>query len=447
MLARDMTKGSPLRHLIGFAIPVLIGNLFQNLYNIVDSMIVGRYLGVDALAAVGSVGILFFCTQGLAIGMTSGYGVIFSQYYGGKQESEMRHHVAVAACVSVVYAAIITAILFVVIEPVMGLMNVSGGIYEDALIYARICFAGFTATLSYNFIAATARAIGDSRSPLYFLIFSSLLNVVLDIVMIRAFQMGVAGAALATVLSQLVSAVLSGIYMLKRYPILRIKKAEARFRWESAVRLLKIGIPMALQFFITALGGIVLQSVTNKMGEIAIAAHLTGMKTERLVEELGIAMGAALATYVGQNVGAGEKERIQKGVRQGMLVILAASVIMGAFFWVFGKYAGLLFLSESNAEMMNLLDTYFHVVTWAFIPLGMIFVYRNALQGLGDGFFPMLGGAFELLGRIAAVILIGTSRGFAGICSAHAIAWTAAIIPLVPVYYIRIHRFPEKKAA
>ena len=428
-MTRDMTQGSPLKLLLSFMVPIFIGNLFQNLYSIVDSIIVGRYLGVNALAAVGSVGIVVFGVQGLAIGMTSGFGVIFSQKFGKKQESSLRHFIAVSAYVAMAFSLIVTVILLVAVKPLLRIMNTPADIYADTYTYTYLFFVGFTATVAYNFFAATARAIGDSKTPLYFLIFSAFLNVVLDIVMIR----------------DLISAVLSGFYLINRYPILRVQKEEARFSMRSALQLLGIGVPMALQFFITSFGGIVLQSALNQLGAAAIAANSGAQKIGQVIQQVGVAMGTALATFVGQNAGAEEKQRIRLGVRQAAIFTAAVFGVLMIFCRLFGKYAGLLFLSEANEEVQSLMGVYFDVVTWAFIPLGLIFIYRNALQGLGDGFFPMLGGAFELFGRIAVAVFIGTKMGFAGICLADVVAWVAALIPLVPAYYIRISRFGEEK--
>lgn len=259
-MAQNMTKGNPTKLLVEFMIPVLIGNLFQNLYGIVDSMVVGRYLGVDALAAVGSVGIVTFGVQGLAIGMTSGFGIIFSQCYGGQKESELRHHIAVAAYVSVMFSVLMTGILLGYLPLLLELMNIPQEIYGETELYTRIFFWGFGACVAYNFFSAAARAVGDSRTPLYFLIFSSVLNVILDIVLIRDFGMGVDGAAVATVASQLLSGILCGIYVFAAVFHAAGSEGRVGVSCEKCRNILKMGVPMALQFFITALGGMILQS-------------------------------------------------------------------------------------------------------------------------------------------------------------------------------------------
>ncbi|MEI3525333.1 MAG: MATE family efflux transporter [Eubacteriales bacterium] len=443
-MAQNMTKGNPTKLLVEFMIPVLIGNLFQNLYGIVDSMVVGRYLGVDALAAVGSVGIVTFGVQGLAIGMTSGFGIIFSQCYGGQKESELRHHIAVAAYVSVMFSVLMTGILLGYLPLLLELMNIPQEIYGETELYTRIFFWGFGACVAYNFFSAAARAVGDSRTPLYFLIFSSVLNVILDIVLIRDFGMGVDGAAVATVASQLLSGILCGIYVFARYSMLRVRKGEWAFRVKSAGSLLKMGIPMALQFFITALGGMILQSTLNRLGAAAIAAYAAAQRVGQVIQQPGVAIGTALATYVGQNTGAGEIERIRQGVRKAItMTILIFGVLMIVCFFA-GEYTGLLFLSEPNRDVQMYLNMYFHIATLFFIPLGLIFVYRNALQGLGDGVFPMLGGVFELLGRLLVVGTIGTKLGFFGICFGDPATWTIALVPLIPVYYYRLTKLQKK---
>ena len=439
-MTQAMTKGNPLRLLVSFMVPVLIGNLFQNLYSIVDSMIVGRYLGVNALASVGSVGIVIFGVQGLAIGLTSGFGVVLAQDYGGNREEDLRRHFAAAGFCSVVFACIVTVLLLWGLSGLLRFMNTPLELYGDTKRYTKIIFMGFLGMTAYNFLASTARALGDSRTPLYFLLLSSAMNVILDIIFIRDFHMGVEGAAVATVFSQAASAVLCFIYMFRKYSILRMSGKDIRFSEKDSLDLLRIGLPMALQFFVTSFGGMVLQSALNYLGAAAIAAFSTAQKICQLIQQPGVAVGTARATFVGQNLGAGEGERIREGVRQAIFFTIFLFAVMMLFCFFFGEYAGALFLAEPDEELQKLLRTYFHITTLAYIPLGLIFVYRNALQGLGDGVFPMLGGAFELLGRIAIALFIGTRLGFSGICLADPAAWLAALIPMIPVYYLRLRK-------
>lgn len=440
-MTKDMTQGKPLPLLLHFMLPVLIGNLFQNFYSVIDSIIVGRYLGVNALAAVGSVGIVVFGVQGLAIGMTGGFGIVFSHSFGGKQMEMLRHYIAVAAYLCAAMSVVITAVLVKNAELILKLMHTPDEIRDTAFAYTFILFCGFPVTMGYNYFASIARAVGDSKTPLYFLNVSSCLNVFLDIILIRDFDMGVEGAAIATNLAQLVSSLLCGIYLKWRYSVLQIRKTEARFSWKSACELLKIGIPMALQFCITALGGIIIQSVLNCLGAAAIAANATAQRIGQVIQQAGVAMGTALATYVGQNAGAGNNRRVIQGVWQAFLFTTAVFGVLMILCRFYGAYVGMLFLSEPNREMQELMEMYFQIATWAFIPLGWIFIYRNALQGLGDGLFPMLGGIFELLGRIAVIVCVNIRMGFKGICLADAVAWVVALLPLIPAYYIKINRW------
>ena len=273
-MAKDMTSGRPVKMIVAFAIPVFIGNLFQQFYNIVDTMIVGRFVGVNALAAVGSTSSIMFCVQGLASGLMTGFGVVIAQSFVAKDEKGLRHYVVMSKKLTLLLSVAITVFLVICNRPLLKIMNTPDYIFDGAYTYLFIIFAGFIAMMTYNLFAAILRAIGDSRTPLYFLILSSALNVVLDLVFVINFQMGVAGVAYATVISQAVSAVLCLVYMMKKYPqIMKSNKEEAVFSLRSAVKLMGMGIPMALQFSITALGTMIVQSTLKLLGETAIAAY------------------------------------------------------------------------------------------------------------------------------------------------------------------------------
>ena len=434
-MAQNMTKGNPTKLLVEFMIPVLIGNLFQNLYGIVDSMVVGRYLGVDALAAVGSVGIVTFGVQGLAIGMTSGFGIIFSQCYGGQKESELRHHIAVAAYVSVMFSVLMTGILLGYLPLLLELMNIPQEIYGETELYTRIFFWGFGACVAYNFFSAAARAVGDSRTPLYFLIFSSVLNVILDIVLIRDFGMGVDGAAVATVASQLLSGILCGIYVFARYSMLRVRKGEWACRVKSAGSLLKMGIPMALQYSITAIGTMMVQSSLNILGSTLVAAYTAAGKIEQVVTQAYVAMGTTMATYGAQNMGAGSVKRIREGFRACTIIGAVYSVAAAAFIMTVGKYMTYLFVSEDVNVIMSSVEVYLKCIGVFFIPLAIVNIYRNGIQGLGYGLLPMLAGVAELIGRGVVAVIAGEMRSYTGVCLAGPAAWSLAAALLIVMYF------------
>lgn len=314
-------------------------------------------------------------------------------------------------------------------------MNTPDILMADVKGYMAVIYAGLIVTAAYNLLAAVLRALGDSKTPLYFLIISASLNVVLDIVFIVQFHMGVVGCAYATVISQGVSALLCFIYILKKYHILHLQRTDFHFSIDSIKRLLALGIPMGLQFSITAIGTIIVQGAINVYGAIYIAGFAAGAKVINLIGTIFASFGATLATYVGQNWGAGKIERVKKGVRCTQIMILIWSFVMMALIYVFGKYMVLLFVNPSETGVIDAAVVYFKAVSWCFPFLGSIFVYRNALQGMGYGMVPMLGGVFELAARAAVVALVAGKASFVVVCLSDPAAWLAALLPLVPYYF------------
>lgn len=442
----DMTTGSPVKLIIRFMIPMCLGNIFQQFYNIADSIVAGQFIGVDALAAIGSTGSLMFFVTGWLNGLSSGFAILVSQWFGAKQYDRMRHYVAMSVYLSAVFAVLMTAGFLIANEPILRLMNYSDSIMPDVKLYMGIIYAGLIVTAAYNALAAFLRALGDSRSPLYFLIISAMINVVLDIAFIVVFGMGVEGCAYATVIAQGISALLCYIYILKRFPILHLKKEDFRIDFKSFGRLLALGIPMGLQFSITAIGTIIVQGAVNVYGEIYMAGFSAAGKLQNMLMTVFTAFGATIATYVGQNRGAGRIDRVKQGVRCTQLMIFGWSVVTMFVMYFFGKYMTWLFISPSETEVINASVTYFHTVFWCYPFLGSIFLYRNTLQGMGYGLVPMLGGIFELVARSAIVLVVAGHTSFAGVCMADPAAWIAALIPLVPYYFYRMHKFTKETA-
>lgn len=432
---RDMTEGSPSKLILAFMIPVLCGNLFQNFYNIVDSMIVGRFLGVDALAAVGSTSSLNFLVIGWIMGMTSGFGILLSQAYGAKDEKKLRHYTAMSAYLCIALAALMTAGLLLANNAILHLMNTPDKIFGDTSRYIAIIYAGLPVTILYNMLSATARALGDSKTPLYFLVISSVLNIVLDILFVAVLPFGVAGAAYATVFSQGVSAVSCLFYVWKKYEIIHFRKEERKVSLRSMRVLLTMGIPMALQFSITAIGTMIVQSALNLLGSMYIASYAATMKIQNITMQVYVALGASIATYVGQNYGAGKIARIRRGVNSSLIItaVYGAAVMVLAYFVL--PYTVRIFADDPTGELQAIARQVFHISLWFYIPLGMIFTYRNALQGLGNGLVPMLGGVFELAARGLIILLLFKPLQFTGICLSDPGAWVSALIPLVPYYY------------
>ena len=432
-----MTVGKPSKLIIQFMIPMFLGNVFQQFYNVADSIVAGQFLGVQALAAIGSTGSLMFFVTGWMNGMSSGFAILVSQWFGAKKYDRMRHYVAMSVYLSIILSVLMTVGFLAANVPILRMMNYSPDIMPDVTAYMGIIYAGLIVTAAYNALAAFLRALGDSRSPLYFLIISAAINVVLDIVFIVYGGMGVDGCAYATVIAQAISALLCFIYIVKRYPILHLKREDFRISFRSWGRLLALGIPMALQFSITAIGTIIVQGAVNVYGEIYMAGFSAAGKLQNIIATVFSAFGATIATYVGQNRGAGKMDRVRQGVRTTQMMIIVYSVFAMAVVLLLGRYMMWIFVSPSETEVIDVAVLYFRTVFWCYPFLGSIFLYRNTLQGLGYGLVPMLGGAFELAARAAIVLLVAGHTSFVGVCLSDPAAWLSALIPLVP-YYIYI---------
>lgn len=430
-----MTVGSPVKLIIQFMIPMFLGNVFQQFYNIVDSIVAGQFIGVDALAAIGSTGSLMFFVTGWLNGLSSGFAIIVAQRFGARKYDEMRHYVAMSFYLMAAFALVMTAAFLALNEPILRLMNSPENVMHDVKSYMGIIYAGLIITAAYDILAAVLRALGDSRSPLYFLIISAGINVVLDIALICVFGMGVEGCAYATVIAQGISAMCCIIYIVKKYPILHLKKENFAISLASFRRLIALGIPMGLQFSITAIGTIIVQGAVNIYGTTYMAGFSAAGKIQNIVSMVAVSMGATIATYVGQNRGAGKMDRVKQGVNYCWIMLFVWSVIEMVLMYFGGKYFTYLFVSSSQTDVINVSVTYFHTVFWAYPFLCTIFLFRNALQGMGYGLVPMLGGVFELVARTAIVVFVAGKTTFAGVCLADPVAWIAALIPLIPYYF------------
>ena len=442
-MTNDMTTGSPTKLIIRFMIPLFLGNLFQQFYNIVDSIVAGRFVGVNALAAIGSTTSLMFLVTGLLNGTSSGFAILISQWFGAKDYKAMRRYLAMSIYLMVIIVAVMTVGLSVANEPLLRLMNSPDNLIGDIKSYMAVIYGGLFATGAYNTMAAVLRAVGDSKSPLYFLIISGVLNIFLDIVFVVCLGTGVVGCGYATVIAQGVSAVLCFVYILKRFPILHLKKEDFAFSGKLCKKLLELGVPMALQFSITSIGTIIVQAAINVYGATYIAGFSAGGKIQNVLAVIFISYGAAMATYVGQNCGAGKMDRVRKGVRSTQVMVIIWGFALMALVLVFGKYAVYLFVDRSETQVIQAALTYFKAIAWCYPFLGSIFIYRNALQGMGYGFVPMMGGVFELVARALIVMIVAGKASYFGVCLSDPAAWIAALIPLIP-YYIYIMRKMER---
>ena len=434
-MTNDMTKGNPLKIFIFFSIPLLIGNVFQQLYSMVDTIIVGRFVGVEALAAVGSTVSMFFLVNGMILGLTSGFGVLVAQKFGAKDEVAIKKAVASNIILTLVLTVFITIIALLVKNPLLRMMNTPDNIFNDASTYITIIFAGIITQALYNMAAGILRALGDSKTPLYFLMVSSIVNVILDLVFIINFKMGVSGAAYATNIAQGFSAVLCLIYSYKKFQVLRLKKEDFKVELSYYTKHLKVGVPMGLQFSVTAVGIIIVQSAINVFGSTVIASYTASSKVLQLVMQPATSFGVTIANYSGQNLGAGRFDRIKSGMKIMNKVSIITSLLAGLVLIFLGKYFVRLFIENPTAEIFTYSQLVFNYSAVFFIPLGFIFVYRNVLQGMGESFMPMMAGVLELIARSIVAFTLPKYIGFTGICLSDPVAWVAASVFLMITYY------------
>jgi putative efflux protein, MATE family len=439
-MPNDFTTGKPMKSIIMFTIPILLGNLVQQLYYVIDSIIVGQFLGVNALAAVGATGSLTFLVIGWVMGITGGFAILIAQRYGANDTEGVKHYTAVSGFLCIIMAVIMTVGLLLGNEWILTVMNTPKEIFDDTYHFIEIIYAGMTATIAYNMIASVLRALGDSKTPLLFLVLSSGVNIILDLLFIAVFSMGVEGAGLATVISQAIASVLCFLYARKKYPILKMNKEDFHVNGTSIRKLIGMGAPMGLQFSITAIGTMIVQVALNGLGPIYIAAFTACGRIQNIVTQPFPSLGASMATYVGQNTGAGRMDRVKEGVRADIILSMICSAVSMAVVLFFGDELVRLFVNDPTGMIAEKARIFFYVGAGFYPALGLICVYRNSLQGLGYGLLPMLGGVFELIARLFVVILLAKPFGYLGICCAHPIAWISALIPLIPAYYYRINR-------
>ena len=434
-MERDMTTGAPGKIILNFTIPIFIGNMFQQLYSMVDTIIVGKFVGNEALAAVGSCGTLMFLILGFLIGLTAGLKVITSQHYGSGNMRAKRQSVASAEILSAVFSVLMTLCSMLMMKQILHLMNTPEDIYQEAYGYIMVICGGIAAQVLYNLLASILRALGDSKIPLYFLILAAFLNIVLDLVFIIVFHMGAAGAALATVISQGASGILCLVYIIKKVPELHLRKEDWKFGRSMAIWQMKIGIPMALQYSITAIGTIMVQSALNMLGSLSVAGFAAANKIEQLVTQAYVAIGTTMATYCAQNTGAGRIDRVRQGFRAATVIASIYAVVTGLMAIFGGKYLTVLFVSENLPQIMELVDIYMKCIGAVFIPLAVVNIYRNGIQGMGYGLLPMMAGVAELIGRGVVALIAASRKSYVGACLANPAAWLFAGALLLIMYF------------
>jgi putative MATE family efflux protein len=437
---KDMTVGEPAKLILVYSIPLLIGNFFQQMYSMVDTIIVGQLLGQNALAAVGNTGPMNFLVLGFAYGLSSGFAVITAQRFGAKDFAGLRRSVAMNITLNMISSVVLTVLACVFAMPILRVINTPVEIINESFSYIIVIFIGITTCTMYNCGACILRAVGDSKSPLIFLIISSLLNIILDILLIVKTNMGVAGAAWATVISQAVSAVLAFVWMYAKYPMLHVHRSDFAPDVWFAKQHIAIGANMAFQFSITAIGVIILQGALNKFGPAKIAAFTAAQKVEQLVTIAAGTFGVTMANYGGQNLGAKRIDRIREGTNRAVVITIVFAVLSAFFAVTLSDQLTGLFLKDASEEVLSASRMYLRI-TAAFYPvLFVLFIYRNILQGIGRGFWPLMGGVFELVARTAVAYTLPLVWGFTGVCAAEPFAWCAATFPLAAAYYIIIKK-------
>ena len=446
-MTRDLTVGKPLRNIVIFTIPILIGNIFQQLYSMVDAIIVGQTINNDALAGVGATSAISFLVIGFVQGLTAGFAVKTSQLFGAGDEEGVRRSIASSLLLSVVLTVILTAVSVVTTMPLLDLMNTPDDIIDYSYDYIVTIYWGLGATVFYNLGSSVLRAIGDSRTPLVFLVLAAVLNVGLDFLFIVYFRMGVAGAGWATVLSQAISAIGCFVFLFARFRSYRIGKKHFanpfKFYWQH----MAIGLPMALQFSITSIGMMVQQSALNKLGTAAVTAYTAASKIDNLATQSLYALGSTVATYCGQNYGAGKFANIRVGVRWSMIIGVVCALLGLGFVTIGAEPMTRLFSSDVTDEMMDMSKQYLLWQGVFYIALAAIFVYRDALQGIGRSALTMIGGGIELVGRVIASLVFAAKFGFVGICASNPTAWVCVDVFLIISYIVILHRIFAKRRA
>ena len=431
----DMTVGSPMKIILSFTLPIFLGNVFQQFYNMADAVIVGKFVGSKALAAVGSTGTIMFLIYGFVVGMTAGFTVLTAQKFGAGDMEGMRKTVVGAGVLSFVIGTILTILFMVFMKPLLILMNTPSDIFADAYAYIMIVSGGILAQMLYNLLSSILRALGNSKLPLLFLVISALLNIVLDLVFIVGFGMGAKGAAVATVIAQGVSGILCLFYIIAKIPILHLKREDLDVGSTIYQNQLRIGLPMALQYSITAIGTMMVQSSLNILGSTLVAAYTAAGKIEQVVTQAYVAMGTTMATYGAQNIGAGNVPRIRQGFKACTILGIGYSLVAATFIMTVGKYMTYLFVSEDVDIIMSSVDIYLKCIGLFFIPLAIVNIYRNGIQGLGYGLLPMMAGVAELIGRGVVARIAARERSYLGVCLASPAAWVLAGGLLIAMYY------------
>ncbi len=439
---RSMTEGSPTRLLFSFALPLMVGNVFQQLYTVVDTAVVGQVVGVGALASLGAADWLNWLVLSVVQGFAQGFAILMAQYFGAKDHRQLSRSIGASATLCAIAALVMLIASQLLTTPVLRLLNTPDDIIGGSVLYLRIIFGGIPVVAAYNLLASILRALGDSKTPLYAVVVATVVNIALDLLFVMGLKWGIAGAAIATVFSQAVSTVYCYINV-RKISIIRLKKADFKPSRDMAATLLRLGSPVAMQNAIISVGGMAVQSVINRYGMLFIAGFTATNKLYGILEIAATSYGYAVTSYVGQNLGAGLKKRIRQGMRSAVLIALVTSLVIAAAMLLFGKLILGLFISGTPEEIEKSMAIAYHYLAIMSVTLPILYmlhIYRSALMGLGDTVIPMLSGFVELLFRVGIATLLPLLIGQEGIFYAETGAWTGAAVLLAIGYYARQHK-------
>ena len=430
----DMTVGSPLRQITKFALPLILGYILQQMYLVIDAAIVGRWIGVGALAAVGASSSIMFLVMGFCNGACAGFAIPVAQSFGAKDYSKMRLYVANAVRISAVMATVVTLLSLMFCRRILQMVNTPADIFHDAYIFLMLQFAAIPLTFGFNLFSGQIRALGNSRQPFYILITSAVVNVLLDVVLILGCGLGVAGAGIATWLSQALSVILCLWYIRKRMQLLIPKGDERRFDNKRTSILLNNGVPMGLQFSITGIGIIMLQSANNALGTTCVAAFTASMRIKYLFTCVFENIGVAMATYCGQNLGARRMDRVTKGVKDAITLMLIYFVFTFALIYPFADWMMRLFVDSGEAEVVGHAAQFMRIANYFYPALGLLTILRYSIQGLGFSNLSMLSGVMEMIARCGVSLWLVPALAWTGVCLGDPVAWIMADLFLIPAF-------------
>ena len=448
--AKEMTSGASFPLILNFTLPLLLGNLLQQTYSLMDAAIVGKYLGINALASVGASTSVVFLILGFCTGCCSGFSIPVAQKFGARDYVTMRRFISVSLKISGVMSVVLAIITSLLCAFILRTMQTPENIFDGAYIYLLITFIGIPCTFYYNLLSGIIRALGDSKTPFWFLLLSAVLNIILDLFCIIVLGWGVAGAAIATVFSQGVSSVLCYIYMNRKYEILKTTPSERRFRSDIARQLLGIGVPMGLQFSITAIGSIMLQSSNNALGTACVAAFTAAMRVKMFFMCALDSLGIAMATYSGQNYGAGKPVRIWQGIKSSYVMMMVYVAAINIVIWCFAEKFALLFIDPSETEVIKDTALFLHINLSFFPLLGSLIILRYTIQGAGYTKLAMFSGVSEMIARIMVSLVVVPLFGYLGVCYGDPTAWLFANLFLTPAFiyvYRRLKLIARPEAA